>query len=153
MRTEPTGDDIRPAVLGRLLTLGGRRMEATLGRVLRDHGLTPNAWWVLTELHGAGTGPALPLGRWAQRGGLPASSVTVAADLLVQRELVRCWRESGNRRVVLAEITDSGRRLVDRIRDELDAATADVHALFTVRERRILAELLTRVVPCDADAA
>ncbi|MEV6598739.1 MarR family transcriptional regulator [Actinoplanes sp. NPDC051346] len=150
MRTELTGADIRPAVLGRLLTLSGRRMEAPLGRVLRDHGLTPNAWWVLTELSGAEADTALPLGRWARRGGLPASSVTVAADLLHQRELVRCRRDTDNRRVVLADITEAGRSLVKQVRAELDTATADVHALFTAEERQILTELLTRVVPSDA---
>ncbi|OJF13202.1 hypothetical protein BG844_16440 [Couchioplanes caeruleus subsp. caeruleus] len=126
-------------------------MEAPLTRVLRERGLTPNAWWVLTELSDAGIGTVLPLGRWARRGGLPASSVTVAADLLSRRELVRCRRDSDNRRVVLAEITDAGRQLVAQVRDDLDAATADVHALFTAEERRELAALLARVVSSDAD--
>ncbi|MFI5496075.1 MarR family winged helix-turn-helix transcriptional regulator [Actinoplanes sp. NPDC051859] len=149
MTTQSRSADIRPAVLGRLLALGGRRIEAPLSRVLRDHGLTPNAWWLLTELHDAGAGTVLPLGHWARRGGLPASSVTVVADLLSQRELLHCRREHGNRRVVLAEISEAGRDLVGKVRDDLDTATADVHALFTTEELHTLTTLLTRIAPND----
>ena len=93
---------------------------ARLDEVLRPHGLTFARYEALVLLTFSRAG-ALPLGKMGERLQVHATSVTSIVDRLEAAGLVERRRHPEDGRAVLAEITESGRALVER-------ATADLVA-------------------------
>ncbi|HEX4978182.1 MAG TPA: MarR family transcriptional regulator [Nocardioides sp.] len=91
---------------------------ARLDELLRPHGLTFARYEALVLLTFSRAG-ALPLGKMGERLQVHATSVTSIVDRLEAAGLVVRRRHPEDGRAVLAEITDSGRALVER-------ATADL---------------------------
>lgn len=91
----------------------GRRVD----HVLRDFGLTRGSHNVLQILGGA-TDPLTPT-EVSARLTVTSATVTGLLDTLEARGLAQRRPHPGDRRSVLVEITDDGRRLLDRLVPEL----------------------------------
>ncbi len=106
--------------------LNVQRTASVLGRgpseVLRRSGLTPTQYNVLRILRGA-DGP-LTCSEVGERMIALDPDVTRLLDRLEEKELVRRERSTEDRRVVVSEITEKGREIVD----DLDEPVAQLHA-------------------------
>lgn len=106
--------------------LSVQRTASVLGRgpseVLRRSGLTPTQYNVLRILRGA-DGP-LTCSEVGERMIALDPDVTRLLDRLEEKELVRRERSTEDRRVVVSEITEKGREIVD----DLDEPVAQLHA-------------------------
>ncbi|HEX6538687.1 MAG TPA: MarR family transcriptional regulator [Candidatus Dormibacteraeota bacterium] len=93
-----------------------RVQQIVLARVdaaLRDLGLNFARYEVLVLLHFSRRG-SLPMGKMGERLMLHPTSVTNLVDRLEEGGLVRRVPHPSDRRTTLAELTPSGRRLVER---------------------------------------
>lgn len=88
--------------------------------VLRPHGLTFARYEVLRLLAFTRAG-ALPMTRLGSLLQVHPTSVTSAVDRLEAQGFVRRERGATDKRVVLAEITDAGREIVEAATDGLNA--------------------------------
>jgi hypothetical protein len=117
------------SLLGRLVVQAGRVLDVPFGEVIDRYGLTRNAWWLLTELYA--TAP---------------SSATIAAEQLTIRKLAHRRRPRDNRRITYITVTEPGVALVEAVRVELDASVSRLYQLYDDAERRMLHDLLARIV-------
>ncbi len=81
------------------------------GRIA-EYGLTTPQFGVLEALHHLGP---LPLGELAGKLLVTGGNVTYVMDRLEQQGLVTRERDEGDRRVVLAHLTDEGRALIREV--------------------------------------
>jgi DNA-binding MarR family transcriptional regulator len=98
-----------------------RVQQLVIGRLdslLKPHGLTFARYEALVLLVFSSRG-SLPLGKMGERLQVHPTSVTSIVQRLVAAGLVRRVRDDTDGRIVLAEITEAGRELVER-------ATADL---------------------------
>jgi DNA-binding MarR family transcriptional regulator len=111
-----------------------------LDDLLRPHGLTFARYEALVLLTFSRAG-ALPLGKMGERLQVHATSVTSIVDRLESAGLVVRRRHPEDGRAVLAEITDTGRALVEAATADLVAARFALTAVDPDELRR-LSELL-----------
>ncbi|MCA2217619.1 MarR family winged helix-turn-helix transcriptional regulator [Jidongwangia harbinensis] len=138
--------EVSASLLGRLLMQAGRVLDGPFGEVIDRYGLTRNAWWLLTELYGTRPEGLVTIGEHARRCGLAPSSATIAAEQLTIRKLARRRRPRDNRRIIYLTVTEPGVALVEAVRDELEASAARFYRLYDDEERRVLRDLLGRIV-------
>jgi DNA-binding MarR family transcriptional regulator len=116
-----------------------------LVELLRPHELTQPQYNVLRILRGADEG--LPSGEIGDRMVSREPDVTRLLDRMETGGLVSRQRDSADRRVVTARLTEQGRRLVDA----LDTSVQEMHASqlghFSEEELRTLIALLERARP------
>ena len=93
---------------------------ARIESILRPYGLTFARYEVLRLLAFTRRG-VMPVGKIGERLQVHPASVTNAVQRLEADELVRRTDNPNDGRSVLAEITDSGRRLVEECTDRLNA--------------------------------
>lgn len=136
--------------LGRLVAMLAREFTTRMATVLQRHELTDAGWWLLSELATAPTG-GLPLGELARRAGLGASTATLLSDQFAERGLLVRQRCPGNRRLVLAELTDTGRACVAAVRTDLNHLFAGTYDRLNPTERENLTSLLTRLLDTQTD--
>jgi len=99
-----------------------------LDTVLKPHGLTFARYEALVLLTFSSRG-ALPLGKMGERLQVHPTSVTSIIDRLEAAEFVVRRRHPDDGRAILAEITDTGRALVERATADLLAADFGLGAL------------------------
>lgn len=116
---------------------------AELDEILRPHGLTFARFEALVLLTFSRRG-SLPLGKMGERLQVHPTSVTSIVDRLQAQGLVRRCKHPTDGRTVLAEITETGRSLVEQATADLVSAEFGLGAL---RERELdqLARLLRPV--------
>jgi DNA-binding MarR family transcriptional regulator len=123
-------------------------------RGLRRHGLSIAARILLATLEGAGE--PLPASELADRLLVTGPSITSLVDTLEGKGYLRRVRSESDRRVVLVELTDRARPVVDEYLAEVTTLHAAEFAIFSERERRQLARLLHRladhIATLDVDA-
>src|SRR5258707_4072810 len=93
-----------------------RTMEALshrFGQVLKAEDLSSTQYNVLRILRGAPEG--LPCGEIGNRMVTRDSDITRLLDRLEKRGLIARWRDSKDRRMVLARITPEGLKMLDRL--------------------------------------
>jgi DNA-binding MarR family transcriptional regulator len=117
----------------------GRRLD----QVLRALGLTRGSHNVLQILGGA-TEPLTPT-EVSARLTVTSATVTGLLDTLETRDLARRRPHPGDRRSILVEITDEGRRLLDRLVPELIEHEKRWSAALTPSRREELLRLLGAV--------
>ena len=117
----------------------GRRLD----EVLRALGLTRGSHNVLQILGGA-TEPLTPT-EVSARLTVTSATVTGLLDTLETRDLARRRPHPGDRRSILVEITDEGRRLLDRLVPELIEHEKRWAAALTPSRRKELLRLLGAV--------
>lgn len=117
--------------------------QILLGRVddvLRPFGLTFARYEALVLLHFSRRG-ALPLGKMGQRLQVHAASVTNAVDRLEAAGYVRRVSHPTDGRAVLAEITDTGRDVVERATAALGAIRFGAEGLDDAGARAVTGHL------------
>jgi len=137
---------ITASALGRVIVQAGRVLDTPFAEVLDRYAITRNAWWLLTELYRSRHQLETTLGEHARRSGLAASSATIATELLTARKLTRRRRPKDNRRVAIVTITATGVTFVEAVRADLDQAVAGFYDLYEAEDRRLLHDLLTRII-------
>lgn len=98
---------------------------ARIEAVLRPHGLSFARYEVLRLLAFSRTG-ALPLGKMSDRLQVRAGSITHAVDRLEADRLVQRRQHDGDGRIVLAAITQDGRRTVEMATNALNRVFCDL---------------------------
>ncbi len=117
----------------------GDRIERSLEPV----GLSLAKMGVLRHLVAAGE--SLPLGQLAERLSCVRSNVTQLVDRLEADGLVKRVPDPGDRRSVLATLTEEGRRAYEAGAHAQAAAEADLLSGLSEEEQAQLANLLTRL--------
>jgi DNA-binding MarR family transcriptional regulator len=120
---------------------------ARLNEMLKPFGLTFPRYEALMLLYYSRRG-SLPLGKMGDRLQVHRASVTNVIDRLEEQGLVRRLQHATDRRAVLAEITEDGRRLAERATRELNAAEFGIGVLGEDR----LDELYALLRPLRVDA-
>ncbi|MFP3915691.1 MAG: MarR family winged helix-turn-helix transcriptional regulator [Actinomycetota bacterium] len=141
--------DVSPiAVIGRISRLS-RRFEQEIGRHLGEFGLTPDEYDVLATLRRSGKPYAL--NPRALLGSMMVSSATVThrLDKLEARGLVERLPDPSDRRGVVARLTPSGRRLVDRASQRHYEDEDRLLATLSRQDRATLADLLRRLAEAN----
>jgi DNA-binding MarR family transcriptional regulator len=94
-----------------------RRLQRLLDETLSEHGLSHGEWKVLSSLQWGGPPYQRSAGDLARIADLSSGAMTNRLDQLENAGLVRRLRDPGDRRGVLVELTEEGRRLrTDAIR-------------------------------------
>lgn len=122
------------------LLRSGKLTEATLSGVLEGVGLSPPQMWGLILLVRAGG--RLPHKRLAERTGTAKSNITKLVDRLEDNGLARRVPDPEDRRGVIAEITEEGRRRHDEGLGLVGEAERALLGRLTPRDRAELARLL-----------
>jgi DNA-binding MarR family transcriptional regulator len=139
-------DDITPcsgASLAMRVVHAASRVGDRIERGLEPAGLSLAKMGVLRHLVAAGE--PLPLGQLAERLSCVRSNVTQLVDRLEGDGLVRRVPDPGDRRSVLAVITDAGRRCYEAGARAQAEAEAAVLAGLSPEEQERLAALLDRL--------
>jgi DNA-binding MarR family transcriptional regulator len=114
--------------------------------VCEEHGITGDQYNVLRILRGARP-HGLDRGQITARLARRAPDMTRMLDRLERQRLVRRERGADDARRSIAQITDAGIRLLDRMQPRMEAAMADATAALTTDQLRTLAELCDALVP------
>jgi MarR family 2-MHQ and catechol resistance regulon transcriptional repressor len=115
--------------------------RAVAGRVA-EYGLTTPQFGVLEALYHLGP---LPLGELAEKLLVTGGNVTYVMDRLEEQGLVSRERSSADRRVVRAQLTDAGARLVGEVFPGHAAAVAELACTLDASDQEALRDLLKRL--------
>lgn len=115
-----------------------------LAVVLRSVGITPEQYHVLRILRDAGKG-GMACSAVAERSVSGDPDVTRLLDRLEKQGWATRARDENDRRVVLASITDDGRRLLDALEEPIDALHAAQTQELGAGELKELRRLLQRL--------
>jgi MarR family transcriptional regulator for hemolysin len=111
-------------------------------RAMAEAGGSASAWQVLLLVRSR---------QWDTQAGMAAAmgisgaTLTHHLNALETRGLVRRWRDSGNRRVQQAELTEEGKALFDRLRQVAVRHDARLRSRLTDEETEVLADLLGKL--------
>ena len=123
-----------------------RRIKRMHHETLDQLGLTVSDWHVLTALRWAGKPYRRKAGELARRADLTSGAMTSRLDALEKEGLVRRLRDPADRRSVLVELTENGRKKHEQtmgIQAQKEALLAEA---LTDREKEQLNALLRRVM-------
>jgi DNA-binding MarR family transcriptional regulator len=115
-------------------------LSRSLVQVLKTEELSPTQYNVLRILRGSPEG--LPCGEIANRMITRDPDITRLLDRLEKRGLISRWRETKDRRVVMAKITSNGLKLLGRLDDPVEEAHRRQLGHLGKDRLRALAELL-----------
>jgi DNA-binding MarR family transcriptional regulator len=114
--------------------------------VCEEHGITGDQYNVLRILRGSRP-HGLDRGEITARLARRAPDMTRMLDRLERQRLVRRKRGGDDARRSVAQITDAGARLLERMEPLMEAAMAEATAALTGEQLRRLAELCDALVP------
>ena len=145
-RTERPDIDPTPmGVVGRIKR-ASRLLERLLGERFALHDLQAWEFDILATLRRTGSPYRLTAGALVDAAMVTSGAITNRIDRLVARNLVTRETDPANRRSVLITLTDSGRRLIDRVVvDHVDNETQLLKTL-SPREQQQLAALLRKLL-------
>jgi DNA-binding MarR family transcriptional regulator len=140
--------DLDLTVEGIVDRIGGinRRIKLMHDETLDQLGLNISDWHVLTALRWAGEPYRRKAGELSRRAELTSGAMTSRLDALEKEGLVRRLRDPADRRSVIVELTDKGRRKHEQtmgIQAQKEALLAEA---LTGREKEELNKLLRRVM-------
>ncbi|MEE2034272.1 MarR family winged helix-turn-helix transcriptional regulator [Rhodococcus chondri] len=108
------------------------RYQSAIGRIFDEYDINMASFDVLAALRRAGEPYSMTSGQLAESSLVTTGGITLRIDRLEKAGLVRRERDADDRRIVHAELTDAGKKLVD--------AVAVAHF---ENETRMLAEMST----------
>lgn len=111
-----------------------------LVQVLKSEELSPTQYNVLRILRGSPDG--LPCGEIANRMITRDPDITRLLDRMEKRDLISRWRETKDRRVVMARITGNGLKVLGRLDEPVEDAHRRQLGHLGKDRLRVLAELL-----------
>ena len=132
-----------------LLLRTALELDLQLGQALRPAEVTPAQYNVLRILRSAGAA-GIACGEVAERLVRPDPDVTRLLDRLEARAFVTRTRDTVDRRVVLARITDAGRAVLDRHGAAIAALHAEQFGRLDREQFRTLVALLEQLRGADA---
>jgi DNA-binding MarR family transcriptional regulator len=132
-------------VVDRILGIG-RRLQKLLDETLSGHGLSHGEWKVLSSLRWAGTPHRRSAGELARIADLSSGAMTNRLDRIEGAGLVRRLPDPDDRRGVLVELTDEGRRLWEAAVGAQAEKEGLLSSALTKRELEQLNDLLRRVM-------
>jgi DNA-binding MarR family transcriptional regulator len=140
--------DLDLTVEGIVDRIGGinRRIKWMHDETLDQLGVTMSDWHVLTALRWAGEPYRRKAGELARRADLTSGAMTSRLDALEKEGFVRRLRDPDDRRSVLVELTEKGRKKHEQamgIQAQKEALLAEA---LTNREKEQLNSLLRRVM-------
>src|SRR5205085_5215405 len=140
--------DLDLTVEGIVDRIGGinRRIKWMHDETLDQLDLTVSDWHVLTALRWAGKPYRRKAGELARRADLTSGAMTSRLDALEKEGLVRRLRDPADRRSVVVELTDKGRRKHEQTMGIQADKEALLAAALTDHEKEQLNALLRRVM-------
>jgi DNA-binding MarR family transcriptional regulator len=123
-----------------------RRVQRALDETLAEYGLSHGAYKVLSSLRWAGKPYRRSAGELAKMSDLSSGAMTNRLDQLEKAGLIRRLRDPGDRRGVLVEPTENGKKLWERTIGVQARKEQLIAAALNERERRQLNTLLRRVM-------
>jgi DNA-binding MarR family transcriptional regulator len=140
--------DLDLAVEGIVDRIGGinRRIKRMHDETLDQLDLNLSDWHVLTALRWAGKPYRRKAGELARRVDLTSGAMTSRLDALEKQGLVRRLRDPADRRSVVVELTDKGRRTHEQAMGVQAQKEALIAEALTEREKQQLNALLRRVM-------
>jgi DNA-binding MarR family transcriptional regulator len=123
-----------------------RRVQRALDETLAEYGLSHGAYKVLSSLRWAGKPYRRSAGELAKISDLSSGAMTNRLDQLEKAGLIRRLRDPGDRRGVLVEPTDKGKKLWERTIGVQAQKERLIAAALNERERAQLNTLLRRVM-------
>ena len=130
--------------IGRGIMRVRRLMLTEAGRRLETQGASVLAWQALNYLDRNGSVPQVVL---AEGLGQHAPGISRLVDELVRERLVRRGRNLHDRRVVLVALARRGKTRLEAGRPLVESAVEQVLAPLDVSDRRVLRNLLWRMIP------
>lgn len=137
--TAPAAAPVAPTDLAPSLRLAIVRLARRLRSEQADSGLTPSMASALASIERAGP---ISLGELAAVEQVAPPSLTRIVGRLEDAGLVDRVIDSADRRIARMEITDAGRRLLQKVRSRKTAFLARRLAALTPEERAVLADAL-----------
>jgi DNA-binding MarR family transcriptional regulator len=123
-----------------------KRVRAALKETLAEYGITPEDWGVLTTLRlrkdGSGVSPGV-LARWLE---LSSGAMTSRLDRLESAGYVRRAPDAGDRRAIVIELTDEGRRVWESAIEVQGRKEAFFASALTKEEQQGLNDLLRKLM-------
>jgi DNA-binding MarR family transcriptional regulator len=140
--------DIDPDVEGIVDRIGSihRRMKKAQEVTLREYGLTPPEWGVLTTLRLGGDHCKSSPGELASDLELSSGAMTSRLDRLEQAGLVRRLPDPADRRAIVVELTEKGRDAWDTAATVQGRREAFIASVLTKDEQRQLNVLLRKLL-------
>jgi DNA-binding MarR family transcriptional regulator len=127
-----------------LLLRTGSELDQQVAALLRPAAVTPAQYNVLRILRSSG-GEGLPCGEVSRRLVRHDPDVTRLLDRLEALGFVARSRDTQDRRVVIARLTDAGSALLDSLGPAIDALHARQFSALSRAESKTLGELLQRI--------
>lgn len=141
--------DVSPiSIIGRISRLS-RRFEQEIGHHLEEFDLTPDEYDVLATLRRSGKPYALNPRELLGSMMVSSATVTHRLDKLEARGLVERLRDPADRRGVIARLTPTGKRLVDRASVRHYEDEDRLLGALSRKERDALAGLLRRLAEAN----
>jgi MarR family transcriptional regulator, transcriptional regulator for hemolysin len=128
--------------IGLRLTRTARVVTQAFERAMAEAGGSAAAWQVLLLVRSEQWGTQ---SRLAEAMGITGATLTHHLTALEAQNLVRRWREPGNRRVQRVELTDEGEALFGRLRRVAAEHDARLRSRLSDEETAQLGELLDRL--------
>jgi DNA-binding MarR family transcriptional regulator len=122
-----------------------RRLHREMDKTLAAFGLTMGEWQVLMSLHNAEEQRRSP-GALASSCELSSGAMTNRIDRLEDDGLVRRLPDPDDRRGVIVELTEEGRRKLDEATNAQARREASIAAVLTDREKKQLNALLRKLM-------
>ena len=121
--------------------------------VVRASGLTPLQYGALVHLSRQSGKPGVEQNTFAERLNIDRNTASLLAEQLARKGLVAREIDSTDRRVRLLSLTPQGEKLYARLRPAFIAANEDILAPIRARERKVLTDLLIRVIEGNSAGA
>ncbi|MEH3147462.1 MAG: MarR family transcriptional regulator [Methylobacterium frigidaeris] len=128
--------------IGYLIRRAHQRASSIFDAVMQEFGVTPVQFAALAKLHDLGPTSQNQLGRLV---GIDPATMYGVAGRLTRRGLVSTMPDSGDARLVLLDLTEAGRGIVEAMKSRGAEVTARTLAPLSTEEARILNRLLARL--------
>ena len=120
--------------------------SARAAEVVGPTGLTPLQYGALVHLSRQTGKPGIEQNTFAERLNVDRNTASLVVEQLAKKGLVAREIDSADRRVRLLSLTPQGEKLYARLRPAFIAANEEILAPISARERKLLTELLIRVI-------
>jgi MarR family transcriptional regulator for hemolysin len=137
----------RPPI-GLQLARTARVVTQAFERAMAEAGGSASAWQVLLLIRSRQWGTQSQM---AEAMGITGATLTHHLNALETQGLVRRWRETSNRRVQQAELTDDGKALFERLRRVAARHDQRLRSQLSDAESELLAQLLDKLQASVAD--
>src|SRR4051812_29475420 len=119
---------------------------ARTSEVVSEYGLTPLQYGAMVHLSGQAGQPGVEQNAFADRLSVDRNTASLVVEQLVKKGLAERQVNGADRRVRLLKLTPRGEKLYARVRPAFLAINESILAPITPRGRKLLIDLLIRVI-------